>query len=125
LLSITVASVREGDLIGIGSRPLVVRGGQIDEYIDDAVALSAADMGVTVEQGRKQLLGHISFTLNPGQLLAVIGPSGAGKNHSAARVDWRVSRVHRCGDLQRPRLIRVTKGATLPHWLRASGRYFA
>jgi ATP-binding cassette subfamily B protein len=38
-----------------------------------------ARKGVTLSQARDQVLEHISFRAEPGQLVALVGPSGAGK----------------------------------------------
>ncbi|MGH8897078.1 MAG: FHA domain-containing protein [Egibacteraceae bacterium] len=77
---VTAATVAEGAVIGIGRHLLVVRGDQVEAYIDDAAFLDVTDLGVVVDGDRKQLLDRISLTVEPGQLLAVVGPSGAGKS---------------------------------------------
>ena len=37
------------------------------------------DEKVTLSQSREEVLDHISFRAEPGQLVALVGPSGAGK----------------------------------------------
>ncbi|MGH8887238.1 MAG: FHA domain-containing protein [Egibacteraceae bacterium] len=76
---VAAATVAEGTVIGIGRHQLVVRSDRVEAYIDDAAFLDVTDLCVAVDRGRKQLLDRISLTVEPGQLLAVVGPSGAGK----------------------------------------------
>lgn len=54
--------------IGQGRHPSVYRGRRIEE-----------PMKPSIHQAREWALEHVSFTVNPGQSAAVVGPSGAGK----------------------------------------------
>jgi len=98
------ARLTEGAIIGIGRHQFVLRAERLEEYVEDAVVLAAENLGVVVGaehmtrlerlrhrtakvrrrspaagNGPKTLLQGISFTAEPGQLLAIVGSSGAGK----------------------------------------------
>lgn len=76
-------SYREGEQIGIaevarftrgGSETLLKRGRQRDEELDEA-----GEDGAGAEEEPRLALKNISFEIEPGQLVALVGPSGAGK----------------------------------------------
>jgi ABC-type multidrug transport system ATPase subunit/pSer/pThr/pTyr-binding forkhead associated (FHA) protein len=75
---VSTAVVEDGALIGIGRHVMVLRDGRLDAFVDDGVTLEVTDLSVSVP-GRRLLEG-VSFTVRPGQLVAVVGPSGAGKS---------------------------------------------
>jgi len=75
---VSVAPLREGDLLTVGRRHLrLVRGG-LEEYESGDVRLDAVDLGVHTSDGRA-LLQHVSLSVEKGAFVAVVGPSGAGK----------------------------------------------
>src|SRR6266511_300628 len=103
-MQVATAPLSEGAIIGIGRHQFVVRRDKLEEYVDDAVVLAAENLAVVVgaaprtrferlwhraagalrhapiaDGGPKTLLEGISFTVEPGQLLAIVGSSGAGK----------------------------------------------
>ncbi|HEY3870861.1 MAG TPA: ATP-binding cassette domain-containing protein [Actinocrinis sp.] len=73
------ARLSEGSLVAVGHTLLKLRHGTLEEYVDSGQAQFAAlDLGVRV--GKKSLLDGVSFCLDGGQFLAVLGPTGAGKS---------------------------------------------
>ncbi|HEV2637259.1 MAG TPA: ATP-binding cassette domain-containing protein [Actinocrinis sp.] len=69
----------EGSLVAIGHTLLRLRHGHLEGYVDHGQASFAAlDLGVSI--GEKALLDSVSFGLEGGQFLAVLGPTGAGKS---------------------------------------------
>ena len=72
------AKLAHGAVIGIGSYRLVFDGdGLIARSEVGALRLQAS--GVAVRAGEKQILAPASTSLEPGELVAIIGESGAGK----------------------------------------------
>jgi ABC-type multidrug transport system ATPase subunit len=69
----------DGDVVRVGPYKISLHG-EIIEYQDDrqAVQLDAHDVSRVI--GKKQILDDISFTAQPGQVLAIAGTSGAGKS---------------------------------------------
>ncbi|MFD3539261.1 FHA domain-containing protein [Streptomyces sp. NPDC058662] len=75
------ARLAEGDIVGIGRSAFCLVGDQLQQYVDTGeVSLDVQDLGVSVDNGRKTLLDHVSFPVGAKSLLAVVGPSGAGKS---------------------------------------------
>jgi len=73
------ARAREGSVVSIGHHLFRLRDGRLDEYIDTGnVSFAALDLSVLV--GRRILLDDVSFALDAGSFLAVLGPTGAGKS---------------------------------------------
>ena len=72
------ARVREGSLVAVGHTLLRLHNGTLEEYVDSGEADFAA-LDLTVRAGRRKLLDGVSFALEGGQFLAVLGPTGAGK----------------------------------------------
>ncbi|MFL6110810.1 MAG: ATP-binding cassette domain-containing protein [Catenulispora sp.] len=73
------AEVGEGAIIAIGRHLLRMRNGQLEEFVDTgSVTFSAANLSVLA--GSKVLLDDVSFALEGGDFLAVLGPTGAGKS---------------------------------------------
>ena len=71
--------VAEGSLVAVGHTLLRLRHGTLEEYVDSGeAAFAALDLGV--HAGKKALLEGVSFALDGGQFLAVLGPTGAGKS---------------------------------------------
>jgi ABC-type multidrug transport system ATPase subunit len=75
---ITVAPLREGDILSLGRRHLRLVGGTLEEHESGDVRLDAVDLGVHTREGRA-LLEHVSLSIEKGAFVAVVGPSGAGK----------------------------------------------
>ncbi|HET9172412.1 MAG TPA: ATP-binding cassette domain-containing protein [Actinospica sp.] len=71
--------LREGALVAVGDTLLRLRQGTLEQYVDHGEATLCA-LGLTVHAGRKVLLDEVSFALEGGQFLAVLGPTGAGKS---------------------------------------------
>ncbi|MER6914435.1 FHA domain-containing protein [Streptomyces sp. NPDC000594] len=78
---VTTAPIGGDDAIGIGHSMFRLVGDELQEYLDTGeVSLDVTELTVTVDQGRKTLLDHVSFPVGEKCLLAVVGPSGAGKS---------------------------------------------
>jgi len=73
------ARVSEGSLVAVGHTLLRQRHGTLEEYVDTGEADFAA-LDLSVRVGRRKLLDGVSFALEGGQFLAVLGPTGAGKS---------------------------------------------
>jgi ABC-type multidrug transport system ATPase subunit len=71
--------LRDGALVAVGHTLLRLQHGTLEEYVDVGEA-SLSALGLTVNAGRKVLLDEVSFALEGGQFLAVLGPTGAGKS---------------------------------------------
>ncbi|MEY9891671.1 ABC-type multidrug transport system ATPase subunit/pSer/pThr/pTyr-binding forkhead associated (FHA) protein [Catenulispora sp. MAP5-51] len=73
------AEVREGAIIAIARHLLRFHNGVLQEFVDTGgITFSAANLGVLA--GPKVLLDNVSFALEGGDFLAVLGPTGAGKS---------------------------------------------
>jgi ABC-type multidrug transport system ATPase subunit len=71
--------VTDGAIISVAHHLYVLANGKLEEYIDDGrVNLTALGIMVSVEKQR--LLDDISFALDACSLLAILGPTGAGKS---------------------------------------------
>ncbi|MEU0369556.1 ATP-binding cassette domain-containing protein [Streptomyces sp. NPDC006283] len=80
-LPVDHAPVTAGDIVGIGHSAFALVGGQLQEFVDTGeVCLDVQGLAVSVDQGRRTLLDHVSFPVGEKCLLAVVGPSGAGKS---------------------------------------------
>jgi ABC transport system ATP-binding/permease protein len=73
------APVHNGAIISVAHHLFVMIDGRLEEYLDDGrVRLTALNLGVVA--GKQRLLDDISFHLGQNSLLAVLGPTGAGKS---------------------------------------------
>ncbi|HKD96178.1 MAG TPA: ATP-binding cassette domain-containing protein, partial [Micromonosporaceae bacterium] len=71
--------VTDGAVISIAHHLYHLIQGRLEEYIDDGrVNLTA--LNITVTAGQSRLLDDISFNLDGCSLLAILGPTGAGKS---------------------------------------------
>jgi len=71
--------VTDGAVISIAHHLYHLIQGRLEEYIDDGrVNLTA--LNITVTAGQNRLLDDISFNLDGCSLLAILGPTGAGKS---------------------------------------------
>lgn len=75
---VAAGPLHEGDLLALGRHILVLSGGQLIDHIDDRVSLMASS--ITVEVGGQRILDKVSLVVDAGQLVAVVGPTGAGKS---------------------------------------------
>jgi len=74
------ATIGEGDLVSIGRHLFKFHQSKLEEYVDTGeVTLQAIDLSVKTSENRL-ILDHVSFSLDPNSLLAVVGPSGSGKS---------------------------------------------
>ena len=72
--------LKEGALVAVGHTLLRLQHGTLEEYVDLGEVTFCA-LGLSVTVGRKKiLLDEVSFALDGGQFLAVLGPTGAGKS---------------------------------------------
>ncbi|MGI8702296.1 MAG: FHA domain-containing protein [Nocardioidaceae bacterium] len=75
---VTAGPLHEGDLLALGRHILLLSGGQLIDHVDDRVSLMASS--ITVEVGGQRILDEVSLVVDAGQLVAVVGPTGAGKS---------------------------------------------
>jgi ABC transport system ATP-binding/permease protein len=71
--------VAEGAQITIGPFTLTIRGGKL-EILDQGDKIQLDVNHLTLESGSKRRLDDLSFSLEPGQFIALVGGSGAGKS---------------------------------------------
>jgi ABC transport system ATP-binding/permease protein len=71
--------LKEGALVSVGHTMLRLQHGTLEEFVDIGEASFSA-LGLSVTAGRRLLLDEVSFALEGGQFLAVLGPTGAGKS---------------------------------------------
>jgi ABC-type multidrug transport system ATPase subunit/pSer/pThr/pTyr-binding forkhead associated (FHA) protein len=77
---VSAAPVKFGDIIGVGGTSLVVGPDGLAAVQPRAgVSYAASDLRVLTAQG-KVILDGISFALDEGSFLGVVGPSGSGKS---------------------------------------------
>jgi ABC transport system ATP-binding/permease protein len=75
------AALRENDVVTIGNVDVVLADGKPVRHSKPAETtggLEVRDVSLTIEDGDVTLLDRVSFTVRPGTLTAVIGPSGSG-----------------------------------------------
>ncbi len=73
------AELRPGDRVGVGAYRIVFDGRRLIAP-EMCTPLRVQARKATVKAGEKVLLDHVSVTLEPGTLTAIIGESGAGKS---------------------------------------------
>jgi len=72
--------LKDGALVAVGHTLLRLQHGTLEEFVD-AGEVTFCALGLSVTAGRhKVLLDEVSFALDGGQFLAVLGPTGAGKS---------------------------------------------
>lgn len=71
--------LHEGSVVAIARHLLRLHNGRLEEFIDQGSVTFSA-YGLSVVAGQKVLLDEVSFALEGGQFLAVLGPTGAGKS---------------------------------------------
>ena len=74
-------AVRVGDEIGFGSYTLVLNELGALKPAPEEISITAEALAVRVnaDGGTRELLGDVSLTIEPGDMVALMGPSGAGK----------------------------------------------
>jgi ABC transport system ATP-binding/permease protein len=73
------AQVTDGAVIAIAHHLFLLSGGRLSEYLDDG-RINLTALGLTVTAGSQRLLDEVSFSLERNSLLAILGPTGAGKS---------------------------------------------
>jgi ABC transport system ATP-binding/permease protein len=73
------AIISEGAVITIGPFILTIRGGRL-EILDQGNQIRLDVNHLTLETNNKRRLDDLSFSLEPGQFVALVGGSGAGKS---------------------------------------------
>lgn len=76
---VSVAPLGEGDLLAVGHSRFTVARGQLVASVDQGDVAFIVNHLSYVLPGGKKLLDDVSFALPGSSLLAIIGPSGAGK----------------------------------------------
>ena len=71
--------LHDGSIVALGQHLLRLRDGSLEEFIDTGSVTFSA-YGLSVLAGTKVLLDEVSFALEGGDFLAVLGPTGAGKS---------------------------------------------
>lgn len=74
------ARLTEGQILSIGRFNFELERGRLKQYVDVGAGLFVDQVAVDVDGGKKRILDSVCFTLEPGQVLAVVGTSGAGKS---------------------------------------------
>lgn len=73
-----ISALADGDVIAVGSHVFRFTAGSLQEVsVSDEVSLEVA--GVGVHKGESQLLHDVTFAVTARSVLAIVGPSGAGK----------------------------------------------
>ncbi|MGI8631336.1 MAG: ATP-binding cassette domain-containing protein [Solirubrobacterales bacterium] len=75
---VSQATLADGSVIGIGPYKLRLDGSNF-AFRDERGALRLEATDTTVSRGGKEILRPMSLTVDPGELVAVIGESGSGK----------------------------------------------
>ena len=71
--------IKVGDQIGLGSFTLEFKGAGAFEQRDYRGNVTIEARGVTVDVPRRRLLEDVSLTIYPSEIVALMGPAGAGK----------------------------------------------
>lgn len=77
-LTSSVSAHRIRELVQLPKEVHVQRSSELDKYIDDGFSLRLNDVDFSYVSD-KQVLVHSSFEASPGEIVAIIGPSGEGK----------------------------------------------
>ena len=73
------AQLREKDVISIiNTRLIITAAGIYYNYSSNGISVDVSDVVVT--RGKYTIADHISFSVRPGELIAIVGGSGAGKS---------------------------------------------
>jgi len=117
-------ALEPGDIVRIGPYKLIYNDGAIEHYDDSrAVRLDVHD--ITKVISGKTILDHISFSVRPGELVAIAGTSGAGKSTlldaligmrpaTSGRVIVNGADLYRAYDALRPLIGYVPQATILP-----------
>ncbi len=72
------AILKDSDIIQIGPFRYIFNEGKIVKA-DDAGRIKVEAVNISVKKRRKTLLDNVSITIQPGEFVVILGPSGAGK----------------------------------------------
>ena len=77
---VRTATVDERSIIAIGSHTFRLDGDRLEEYVDEGeITFDAFELTFTLAGGRT-ILHSVSFPVDPSSLVAILGPTGAGKS---------------------------------------------
>ncbi|MBD3419547.1 MAG: FHA domain-containing protein [Chitinivibrionales bacterium] len=87
---VKLAALVEGDVVQIGPHRLTLVNGELTQT-DDSNRIKLEAVNLTVRHRDKLLLNNISLTIHPGEFVAILGPSGAGKTTLARALTGQIA----------------------------------